>query len=69
VSRRIQRLTTRLHDGLLSNLQESGLSRAASEEALATDPRDLDVNLRLMLQASQCGTFLEQGTSADPIRT
>jgi RNA polymerase sigma-70 factor (ECF subfamily) len=69
VSRRLQRLTARLHHGLLNNLQESGLSRAASEEALATDPRDLDVNLRLLLQASQRGTFLEQGASADPTRT
>jgi RNA polymerase sigma-70 factor (ECF subfamily) len=69
VSRRIQRLTARLHDALLANLQASGLSRAAAEDALATDPRDLDVNLRLLLQASGGGTFLEQGTSMDPERT
>jgi RNA polymerase sigma-70 factor (ECF subfamily) len=69
VSRRLQRLTTRLHDGLLENLQTSGLSRAAAEEAMATDPRDLDVNLRLLLQASQGGTFLEQEASMGPERT
>ena len=69
VSRRLQRLTARLHDGLLGNLQISGLSRAAAEEALTTDPRDLDVNLRLLLQASQGGTFLEQGTSTDSKQT
>lgn len=63
VSRRLQRLTTRLHDELLANLQASGLSRAAAEEALATDPRDLDVNLRLLLQASQRETFPEQESS------
>jgi RNA polymerase sigma-70 factor (ECF subfamily) len=57
VSRRLQRLTTRLHDDLLANLQASGLSRAAAEEALATDPRDLDVNLRLLLQATRRETF------------
>ncbi|HYL77784.1 MAG TPA: sigma-70 family RNA polymerase sigma factor [Bryobacteraceae bacterium] len=65
VSRRLQRLTGRLHDGLLENLQASGLSRAAAEEALATDPRDLDVNLRLLLQASHRGTFLEQAAATD----
>jgi RNA polymerase sigma-70 factor (ECF subfamily) len=63
VSRRLQRLTTRLHDALLTNLQASGLSRAAAEEALATDPRDLDVNLRLLLQATQKETFPDQESS------
>jgi len=65
VSRRLQRLTARLHEGLLESLQASGLSKAAAEEALATDPRDLDVNLRLLLQASQPGTFPEQGLDTD----
>jgi RNA polymerase sigma-70 factor (ECF subfamily) len=65
VSRRLQRLTARLHDGLLEDLQASGLSKAAAEEALATDPRDLDVNLRLLLQASQGRTFPEQGPDTD----
>ena len=69
VSRRLQRLTARLHQGLLENLQASGLSRAAAEEALATDPRDLDVNLRLLLQASQRGTFPGQGLDPDPSQT
>lgn len=69
VSRRLQRLTARLHDGLLENLQASGLSKAAAEEALDTDPRDLNVNLRLLLQASQRGTFLEQAPSTDPRQT
>jgi RNA polymerase sigma-70 factor (ECF subfamily) len=59
VIRRLRRLTARLHEALLVSLQESGLSRAAAEEALATDPRDPDVNLRLLLQASQLGTFSE----------
>jgi RNA polymerase sigma-70 factor (ECF subfamily) len=69
VSRRLQRLTARLHHGLLENLQTSGLSKAAAEEAMATDPRDIDVNLRLLLQASQGETFLKQGASMDPERT
>jgi len=65
VSRRLQRLTARLHEDLLKNLQISGLSRAAAEEALGTDPRDLDVNLRTLLQASRKSAFLQQGASAD----
>jgi RNA polymerase sigma-70 factor (ECF subfamily) len=63
VSRRLQRLTARLHDALLGDLEASGLSKAAAEEALATDPRDLDVNLHLLLQASQRETFPEQEPS------
>jgi RNA polymerase sigma-70 factor (ECF subfamily) len=60
ISRRIQRLTARLHDELLRNLQASGLSRPAAEEALGTDPRDLDINLRALLQDSRGGTFRGQ---------
>jgi len=63
VSRRLQRLTAQLHDSLLKTLQAAGLSKTAAQEALSTDPRDLDLNLRVLLQASQPGTFLEQGTA------
>jgi len=69
VSRRLQRLTARLHDALLMNLQASGLSRAAAEEALATDPRDIEVNLRLLLQNPQTETFLKQKSSTGPEQT
>jgi RNA polymerase sigma-70 factor (ECF subfamily) len=61
VSRRLQRLTTRLHKELLKNMRASGMSRIAAEEALGTDPRDVDINLRSLLQASQPATFLQQG--------
>jgi hypothetical protein len=66
VSRAIKRLTARLHEELLKDLKASGLSRAAAEETLGTDPRDLVINLRSLLQASQPTAFLEQGASADP---
>jgi RNA polymerase sigma-70 factor (ECF subfamily) len=66
VSRGIKRLTARLHKELLKDLQASGMSRAAAEEALGADPRDLDINLRSLLQASQSTAFLEQEASADP---
>ncbi len=64
VSRRLQRLTARLHEDLLRKLRESGMSRAAAEEALGTDPRDLDINLRKLLQNSQSSAFLQKGASA-----
>jgi RNA polymerase sigma-70 factor (ECF subfamily) len=57
VSRRIQRLTSRLREELLSRLQTNGMSRAAAEEALGIDPRDVDINLRSLLQASRSDTF------------
>ena len=53
VSRAIKRLTAKLHKELLEHLQASGMSKAAAEEALGADPRDLDINLRSLLQASQ----------------
>lgn len=60
VSRRLQRLTARLHKELLARLQASGMSRAAAEEALRIDPRDVDINLRGLLQASRPGAFQEK---------
>lgn len=63
VSRGIKRLTARLHNELLKNLQASGMSRTAAEEALGTDPRDLDINLRSLLQASRSPAFLQQRVS------
>jgi len=60
VSRRIGRLTTRLHKELLASLQASGMSLAAAEEALGTDPRDININLRSVLQTSQAAAFTEQ---------
>jgi len=62
VSRRIGRLTARLHEDLLASLRGSGMSAAAAEEALGTDPRDIGINLRSVLQSSQCGAFHEQST-------
>jgi RNA polymerase sigma-70 factor (ECF subfamily) len=63
VSRSVKRLTEKLHKELLRHLEASGMSRAAAREALGTDPRDLDINLRSLLQASQPATFLQQGAS------
>jgi RNA polymerase sigma-70 factor (ECF subfamily) len=68
VSRRIGRLTSRLHKELLASLQARGMSRAAAEEALGTDPRDININLRSLLQTSQSAAFPEQSVPAEPER-
>ena len=38
---------------LLRTLKARGLSRRAAEETLGTDPRDVDINLRKLLQKSE----------------
>jgi RNA polymerase sigma-70 factor (ECF subfamily) len=53
VSRKLRRATERLRKQLLQTLIARGLSRRAAEEALGTDPRDVDINLRKLLQKSQ----------------
>ncbi len=57
ISRRLKRLTVHLREQLLKNLHASGMSRRAAEEALGTDPRDLSVNLRSVLQTSATPAF------------
>jgi RNA polymerase sigma-70 factor (ECF subfamily) len=66
ISRRLKRLTTDLRKQLLRNLQLGGLNRRAAEEALAADPRDIDINLRSLLQASQPTPFNDQTRDASP---
>ena len=61
VSRRIQRLTARLRVELLARLRSNGMSRVAAEEAMGIDPRDIDIDLRSLLQASRSGTFSGNG--------
>lgn len=53
VSRKLKRATDRLHKQLLRTLVAQGLSRRGAEEALASDPRDIEINLRKLLQKSQ----------------
>jgi RNA polymerase sigma-70 factor (ECF subfamily) len=66
VSRRIQRLTARLREDLLGRLQANGMSLAAAEEALGIDPRDVDINLRSLLQASRSEAFSLKGAVVKP---
>jgi RNA polymerase sigma-70 factor (ECF subfamily) len=66
ISRQLKRLTARLQKELLKNLRAGGLSRQAAEDSLGTDPRDLAINIRSILQASQTAAFPEQGTQPGP---
>jgi RNA polymerase sigma-70 factor (ECF subfamily) len=63
VSRRVRRVTDGLRKQVLRILQDSGLSRRAAEEALGADPRDLDLNLKKLLQYSQTDAFQEKAAS------
>jgi RNA polymerase sigma-70 factor (ECF subfamily) len=53
ISRKLNRATERLRKQLLQTLKARGLSRRAAEEALGIDPRDVDINLRKLLQKSE----------------
>jgi RNA polymerase sigma-70 factor (ECF subfamily) len=60
VSRRLRRIIDDLRKQVLKNLQGFGLSRRAGAEALGADPRDLDLNLKKLLQNSPSDTFQEK---------
>ena len=53
VSRKLKRVTDRLRKQLLRTLVAQGLSRRAAEEELGSDPRDIEINLRKLLQNSE----------------
>ena len=59
ISRRIKRLLIDLRKQLLHHLQSGGMSRRSAEEALGNDPRDIEINLRALLQSSQTNSFSE----------
>jgi len=67
VSRRIKRLVAATRKQLLRNLVAGGLSRRASEEALGADPRDIEINLRALLQTSQLPAFFEERAAVQPV--
>jgi RNA polymerase sigma-70 factor (ECF subfamily) len=59
-SRKLRRAAENTRKQVLGNLQRGGLSRRAAQEALRADPRDVDVNLKKLLQNSQTEAFQEQ---------
>ena len=60
VSRKLKRVCEEMHKHILKNLQSTGMSRRAANEALGSDPRDLDLNLKKLLQYSQSDAFQEK---------
>jgi RNA polymerase sigma-70 factor (ECF subfamily) len=60
ISRKLKRITESVRKQLLRELQRRGLKRAAAEEALGIDPRDLNINLRKILQTSAGSPFSDQ---------
>jgi RNA polymerase sigma-70 factor (ECF subfamily) len=66
ISRRLKRLAGNLRKRLLDNLESSGLGKAAAEEALGADPRDIEINLRALLQTSQTSAFSNQKDPTAP---
>jgi RNA polymerase sigma-70 factor (ECF subfamily) len=66
ISRKLRRILEDLRKDILANLQSLGLSQRAAQEALGTDPRDLDQltsKLRKLLQTSQSDAFPEKTDS------
>lgn len=60
VSRKLKRVIESTRKQVVRILERGGLSRRAAQEALGVDPRDLDVNLKKLLQNSQTDAFKEQ---------
>jgi RNA polymerase sigma-70 factor (ECF subfamily) len=65
ISRRLKRLIGELHKQLLMNLRAAGLSERKAQETLGADPRDIEINLRRLLQTSRAGAFTEQAKQID----
>jgi RNA polymerase sigma-70 factor (ECF subfamily) len=60
VSRKLHRVTGELRKQVVRNLQRLGLSKPAAQEALVADPRDLNLNLKKILQFSSLNAFQEK---------
>lgn len=60
VSRKLKRVCEELRKRVVKNLLGAGMSRRAAEETLGADPRDLDMNVKKLLQYSQINAFKEQ---------
>jgi RNA polymerase sigma-70 factor (ECF subfamily) len=63
VSRKLHRVTGDLRKQILRNLQALGLSKPAAQEALGADPRDLNLNLKKILQISLPDAFQEKAAT------
>ena len=67
VSRRLRRAAGEIRKQILRNLERSGMSRRAAQEAMGAGRDaiggDLELNLKNLLQHSQTGAFQEQAAS------
>ncbi len=63
VSRKLHRLTGDLRKQIVRNLQALGLSKPAALETLGADPRDLNLNLKKILQFSSLDAFQEKAAT------
>ncbi len=66
ISRRLKRVVKEARKRLLRTLVIGGLSKAAAEEALGADPRDVEINLSALLQTSQLPAFSHREDAAQP---
>jgi RNA polymerase sigma-70 factor (ECF subfamily) len=63
VSRKLHRVTGDLRKQIVRNLQGLGLSKPAAQEALGADPRDLNLNLKKILQITSLDAFQEKAAT------
>ena len=63
VSRKLHRATDGIRKQIIKSLQRGGMSRRGALEAMGIDPRDLEVNLKKLLQTSQAQAFQEQAAT------
>jgi RNA polymerase sigma-70 factor (ECF subfamily) len=63
ISRKLHRMTGDLRRQIVRNLQGSGLSKRAFQEALGADPRDLNLNLKKILQITSLDAFQEKAAT------
>jgi RNA polymerase sigma-70 factor, ECF subfamily len=66
VSRRIGKITASLRKQILRGLMRRGMSRRQAEEALETDVRDLQINVRARLQESLQETPIQPSSQQGP---
>lgn len=60
VSRKLHRLIDNIRKQIVKSLLQYGLNKRAVQETMGTDPRDLDLNLKKILQISLPDTFQEK---------
>ncbi|MBS1804182.1 MAG: sigma-70 family RNA polymerase sigma factor [Acidobacteria bacterium] len=71
ISRRLKRSTEAIRKQILKLLEKGGLSRTAAQEAIGTDPRDLELgmDLKKLLQYPSSESFKEQVPSQPAVES